>query len=375
MDSDDNQLSINGTLTEFSDGDSFDLGSGTLTYQVADNDPSFILNYSDGEELIIERESVADGGLVHYFDVDFTAVSEGDEFAGLLGNNDGDPSNDLALRDGTVLDPSTSSQELRGEFSESWRVSSADSLFMRGQTAHSLNINNGSDGNDVLNGTDTDDVLSGQQGNDVLDGGAGNDTLNGGQGIDTAVYQFAPAAVTVTLDEGDIPGTASDGFGGTDSITEIENIIGSEFDDILTGNSGNNSLTGRGGNDAIAGGAGNDMLVGSSGADTISGGAGSDNFMYLSPDEGGDTISDFAVGTDKIMAVSAAFGGGLSAGVLPEGSFVTGSAATNDAQRFIFDNTSGELFFDIDGSGIQSQQTIATLTGVSNLSSADIQLL
>ena len=233
----------------------------------------------------------------------------------------------------------------------------------------------GSQGNDGIAGESGNDVLDGQTGNDVLDGGAGNDTLDGGAGTDTAVYQFAPAAVTVTLGEAIAAGTASDGFGGTDSLFNLENVIGSDGDDNLTGNSGNNSLTGRDGNDALNGGAGDDFLTGSTGADTLTGGDGSDQFVYLNPSEGGDTIADFAVGTDKIAVVSAGFAVGLPVGELPESRLAIGSVATGIDQRFVFDESSSELFFDADGSGNSPQQLIATLDGVSNLNAGDIVLL
>ena len=233
----------------------------------------------------------------------------------------------------------------------------------------------GNGSNDGITGESGNDMLAGNSGNDVLDGGAGDDTLDGGEGTDTAVYQFAPAAVTVALGEPEARGTASDGDGGTDSLFNLENVIGSEFDDNLTANSGNNSLTGRGGNDAIAGGSGDDFLTGSMGADILTGGEGSDQFVYLNPNDGGDTITDFVVGTDKIAAVASGFGGELSAGELSESSFVMGSAATNSEQRFVFNDASSELFFDADGLGAASQQLIATLDGVSNLSAGDILLL
>ena len=233
----------------------------------------------------------------------------------------------------------------------------------------------GGSGNDGIVGESGNDALFGEAGNDLLDGGGGFDTLDGGEGTDTAVYQFAPAAATVTLGEEPNPGTASDGYGGTDSLFDLENVIGSEFDDNLTGNSANNSLTGRDGNDTIAGGEGNDFLTGSNGADILNGGAGSDRFIYFNANEGGDTIADFAVGTDKIIAIASGLGGGLSAGELPVESFIYGGAATSTEQRFIFNDASRELFFDADGSGAASQQLIATFESESKLSAGDIQLL
>ena len=233
----------------------------------------------------------------------------------------------------------------------------------------------GGGGNDGITGGAGNDVLNGQSGNDALDGGAGDDTLDGGEGTDTAVYQFAPGSVTVSLNEGETQGTASDGYGSTDFLSGLENIIGSEEDDNLTGNSGNNSLTGRNGNDTLAGLAGDDFLTGSAGADTISGGEGSDQFIYFNSSQGGDTINDFAVGVDKISVVSAGFGSGLSAGELAPNRFTIGSVALGNQTRFVFNDASGELFFDADGGGVVDQELIATLDGVSNLSAGDIILL
>ena len=166
-------------------------------------------------------------------------------------------------------------------------------------------------------------------------------------------------------------GTAlSEGEGG-DYLKNIENVIGSEFEDVLKGNDDNNSLTGRSGDDIIFGFNGDDIIVGGAGNDTLRGGAGDDIYLYLSPDEGGDTIDEVAaiIGPiirdkpDKILVLAAGFGGGLSPGELPQDSFVFGSTATNSDQRFIFDTNTDQLFFDVDGSGPATQQLIANIPG------------
>ena len=230
----------------------------------------------------------------------------------------------------------------------------------------------GTDGNDGITGDELDNAILGRSGNDALDGGAGNDILDGGEGLDTAVYQFNSTGVTANLAEG----TAVDADGSsTDTLISIENIIASELDDNLVGDDGVNSLAGRGGNDVIDGAAGDDFVIGGDGADSLTGGEGSDRFVYLSPSEGGDTISDFEVGADNISPVSAAFGGGLQAGTLPENRFTLGTAATNGEQRFILDDATGDLFFDIDGNGIQDSQLIANVGAGSGFSANDIQLL
>ncbi|WP_144053173.1 tandem-95 repeat protein, partial [Xenococcus sp. PCC 7305] len=234
-----------------------------------------------------------------------------------------------------------------------------------------LNTVGGTGGNDALTGTTDSELLAGFAGNDVLDGRAGNDILDGGPNIDTAVYQSDSAGVNVNLNTGIVNG----GFGGTDTLISIENIIGSEFDDNILGNAESNSLTGRNGNDTINGGDGNDFLVGSAGADILNGGAGNDSFIYLSPTEGNDTIEQFATGVDEILIVGALFPGGLSGGVLPLSQFFGGTIATDDNHRFGYDAATGRVLFDQDGEGGQGAQVLATLTGSQGLVNTDIKVL
>ncbi|WP_269515461.1 M10 family metallopeptidase C-terminal domain-containing protein [Brevundimonas subvibrioides] len=127
-------------------------------------------------------------------------------------------------------------------------------------------IISGLDGNDVLDGGSGNDTLSGGNGDDNLIGGAGNDGIDGGAGIDFASYNTATSGVTVSLANG----TASGGA-GTDTLTGIENLRGSGFNDTLTGDGGNNVFYGGSGVDTIFGGGGNDTFY--SGAGGLSGGA------------------------------------------------------------------------------------------------------
>jgi len=128
----------------------------------------------------------------------------------------------------------------------------------------------GYDGNDELFGESGDDTLKAGAGDDTLIGGAGNDLIDGGDGIDTVSYENSPSGVVVNLDEG----SSSDGFGTQDILQNLENIIGSQFDDTLIGNSQDNRIEGRAGNDRIFGENGNDTLLGEDGDDTLVGGAG-----------------------------------------------------------------------------------------------------
>ena len=85
-------------------------------------------------------------------------------------------------------------------------------------------------------------------------GRGGNDTIDGGGGFDEVVYTLAPGAVSVDLQAG----TASDGVGGADTLVGIEAVMGSAFDDTLTGSNGAGyeRFRGMGGNDTIDGGGG-----------------------------------------------------------------------------------------------------------------------
>jgi Ca2+-binding RTX toxin-like protein len=181
----------------------------------------------------------------------------------------------------------------------------------------------------TLTGTGEEDSIPGLGGNDTLIGLAGPDVLNGGAGTDTASYTASAAGVTVSL----ATGTGSGGDAQGDTLSNIENLIGSNFNDVLEGNSGNNALVGGTGIDTVSyanatagvtvslavtaaqntGGAGrdtlsslenltgstfNDVLTGSSGAnvlmgldgndklaggggvDTLTGGSGTDQFLF-----------------------------------------------------------------------------------------------
>ncbi len=116
--------------------------------------------------------------------------------------------------------------------------------------------------------------------------------------------------MTVTLsDLGDGTATRSDFFrlAETDTIRGIENVLGSNVRDAITGNGADNRLEGRAGNDVLSGGGGADTIVGGTGNDDMTGGSGADVFDFNAFDEmsiasGGafDIIRDFRSGVDKI---------------------------------------------------------------------------
>ena len=162
----------------------------------------------------------------------------------------------------------------------------------QGDTLQSIENLVGSAFADKLFGDGGANALSGGAGNDELYGGAGADVLDGGSGKDTAGYFSSGAAVTVDL----AAGTGSGGDAQGDVLSNIENLGGSVFNDILTGNAGINAINGGGGNDSISGAAGSDTLYGGNGNDQIDGGADGD---ALSGAAGTDTLAGGA-GNDAI---------------------------------------------------------------------------
>ncbi|MEJ8838671.1 choice-of-anchor U domain-containing protein [Ramlibacter sp. AN1133] len=120
----------------------------------------------------------------------------------------------------------------------------------------------GSSFGDTLTGSDSGVFES-------FEGRGGNDFIDGKGGVDRVSYQTSGSGVNVDL----AAGTASDGFGGTDTLSNIENIRGSESGDVLAGNAGANDIEARAGNDLLQGGAGQDTLRGGAGDDTLDGGS------------------------------------------------------------------------------------------------------
>ncbi|MYM68112.1 hypothetical protein GTP45_14905 [Pseudoduganella sp. FT55W] len=126
----------------------------------------------------------------------------------------------------------------------------------------------GSAFNDTLLGSDAEfESFEGREGNDSIDGKDGTDRVD---------YEHAKAGVQVALGVGAAAGSAKDGYGGTDTLLNIEDVRGSTFNDTITGNAEANHLQGLSGNDSLQGGAGEDLLDAGSGVDVVDGGADAD---------------------------------------------------------------------------------------------------
>jgi Ca2+-binding RTX toxin-like protein len=265
----------------------------------------------------------------------------------------------------------------------------------------------GGDGNDHIDGGADDDVIFGDAGNDILIGGLGNDVIkgnagndtfvvtstadgrdsyDGGDGIDTLDLSGLSQSITLTLKDGATTYA-------TDTIENIENVIGGSAADKLTGNAldnvlagnagddtlkggagndtldggegiddldggaGNDTLLGGAGDDVLKGGAGDDVIKGGAGSDTLTGGAGLDHFVFDSVSDGIDTITDFKISgasEDRIV---------LSASMFED---FTGDDAFDligsGFLRAVVNGNSTEMQIDVDGGG-DDFTTLAILTG------------
>jgi Ca2+-binding RTX toxin-like protein len=244
----------------------------------------------------------------------------------------------------------------------------------------------GLDGDDLLAGGEGDDQLYGGNGSDMISGGRGADTINGGAGVDTATYVTAATGVTADLTDS----TKNAGEAAGDRFTSIENLTGSNFQDVLNGNISANVLDGGRGDDVMNGGAGadtltggdgNDWLNGGVGKDALKGGAGADSFYFASAAEAGDTIADFKPGEDHIVLSASGFGiadphdvGFQSAAQIY---LYQGNAlyTPSNSPTLLYNSTTGRLLLDADGQGVQKAQLIATLTNAPHITLDDFLIV
>jgi Ca2+-binding RTX toxin-like protein len=145
-------------------------------------------------------------------------------------------------------------------------------------------------------GTNLGDTITGSSGNDILRGGGGNDTLNGAGGIDLLDFRDGTAGLTFALTQSvsNAVFNATAAGLGTDTYSNMEGVIGTNFADSLTGSASDDILRGEAGNDIINGGLGNDTITGGAGADTLTGGGGNDTFVFGLPLNNVDTITDYS---------------------------------------------------------------------------------
>jgi serralysin len=214
-------------------------------------------------------------------------------------------------------------------------------------------------------------------------------------GIDTIVYNGAENA-TINLNPGTFSAlsepiqfrNSSGGYTSTKSTVTIgpgvviENAHGGNGNDTLTGNSVGNNLNGGAGNDVLFGGAGNDVLIGGPGSDTLNGGAGNDIFVFDSAPSASnkDTIVDFGStsGNDDTIWLASAMFTKLGAGAahaLSDAFFRVGGVAHDANDYVVYDQTTGALSYDPNGSADGGAIQIAALANKPVLTASDFLIV
>ena len=221
----------------------------------------------------------------------------------------------------------------------------------------------------TITGTGYNDTFIAENGTYTYNGSGGwtthsdHDTWSNTGGMDVVDYRNATSGVTVDLRLS----TAQDTGFGTTRLLNIEGINGSDYDDVITGNSGDNRFEGRGGNDTFN--------IGSGGHDTLL-----YKLINASDATGGnghDVVNGFTVGTwegtadtDRIDLRDLLSGSGYTG--TGSASYVNGvatldSSAGNisDYIRVVQNGSNTEIQVDLDGTGGQfSPTTLVTLNGV-----------
>ncbi len=230
-------------------------------------------------------------------------------------------------------------------------------------------------GTAAINGTGNggNNSLSGNSAANSLNGAAGIDTLIGGGGNDTYVVDSTTDTIREEANGGSGDLIQSSVSYSLAALAEVEQLSLSGTGAINgTGNALANSLRGNGGANSLSGGDGNDTLNGLAGNDSLTGGTGSDSFLFstaLNATSNRDLITDFVSGIDRLTCSKAVFQGFSStATALSSSQFRSGAgitAASTTSHRFLYDNSTGLLRFDADGSGSAYRAITMALLGAS----------
>lgn len=278
----------------------------------------------------------------------------------------------------------------------------------------------GTAGNELLTGGSGDDTLMGLGGNDTLRGGAGNDLLDGGTGSDQMaggagddIYIVDDARDKVAENAGDGMDTVRTTLSSYTLGNNVERLeyaetggsVGPVGDELAApdghGHGGGHGMRGlaEGGSakpglasasvgqgfagtgnsiaNTIIGGSGDDTLNGGAGCDTLVGGAGDDKFVFSAGLGAGniDTIQDFNPAEDHIDFENAVFRALKTTGVLAAGAFAIGSAATEADDRILYDDHTGALYYDPDGTGSSRAMQFATIDPGLSLTHSSFEII
>jgi Ca2+-binding RTX toxin-like protein len=239
----------------------------------------------------------------------------------------------------------------------------------------------GNDRDNFIGGGSGNDSLFGRDGDDELDGGAGADRLNGGNGDDLFI-----------VDNSGDRAVETEAFGGIDRVetsvtfrlgANVEDLTltgtsaisgtGNALDNWIDGNAAANTLTGNAGDDRLRGEGGRDRLFGGDGDDLLEGGSGADRFFFntnLDAATNVDSILDFGDGNDSILLDRGVFTK-IAAGTLGADAFNDSGSAQDAEDRIIYDQDTGRIFYDEDGSGGAAAVLFARVDAGTELTNAD----
>ncbi|MFN4017878.1 MAG: beta strand repeat-containing protein, partial [Reyranella sp.] len=359
----------NDVLTGGLGADVLDGGAGVDTADYSDKTASVSVTLNGAENAIVTVGGVAEDTIRNIERVTGGAGNDtltGDALANMLAGGAGDD----VLKGGLgadVLDGGTGADT--ADYSDK---TASVSVTLSGPTNAAVridgivedtirNIENvtGGSGNDTLTGDVRDNVLR---------GGLGDDVLNGGAGVDTADYSDKTLSVSVTLNGATNASVSVNGV-VEDTIRNIENVTGGSGADTLTGDALANVLVGGGGDDVLVGGLGNDILTG---------GAGKDQFLFNfspNPSSNLDSITDFNVVDDTIVLENGVFQAFATAGAIASSAFHIGAAASGINHRLVYDSTTGDLFYDDNGSASGGALQIAKMSAGLSLTHNDFLIV
>jgi Ca2+-binding RTX toxin-like protein len=219
----------------------------------------------------------------------------------------------------------------------------------------------------------------------------GSDGLKGGVSrFDDEGITFVASSAGLTFDVRDLVSGAARGDRfevvtlGTKGADALKAVL-SDSAYYFNAGMGNDQVTGGSANDFLVGGAGNDVLRGRGGTDKfigggndlMSGGAGDDAFIFNAPLNAStnvDRIGDFRSSDDTLQLDDAVFAG-LSAGALAAGAFALSTSAGEADDRVIYDQSTGNLFFDEDGGARDDLTLFARLTNKASIAANDFLIV
>jgi Ca2+-binding RTX toxin-like protein len=171
---------------------------------------------------------------------------------------------------------------------------------------------------------------------------------------------------------------------GTDGNDQLSGGAGSDTiygmggNDFLAGNDGADSIVGGTGNDTIYGDAGNDSIEGNGGNDLLSGGSGQDSYVFREfGAANADTVANFSSNWDQLRFDDGGFTNIGAMGKFSAGDArfyaAAGASAGHDADdRIVYDTSTGQLYYDADGSGAGAAQLVATVQGAPAVAASDL---